>query len=160
MLVYYSGITVTAVDGKGRVSIPPAFRRVLKNRCGHEDEVMIGRDKVDPCLEGYDVKYFNDENARLEQQYLEFDESREAARIASARRLSARMRSFNIEAPGRIILPQLLRDAVGISDAAVFVAAGATFQIWSVERARLIQDNFIDIGHVIDEQLAQKGARS
>jgi MraZ protein len=160
VLVYYSGILVTAVDGKGRVSIPPAFRRVLKNRCGHEDEVMIGRDKVDPCLEGYDVKYFNDENAKLEQQYLDFDEAREAARIASARRLTSRMRSFNIEAPGRIILPQMLRDAAGISDAAVFVAVGSTFQIWGPDRARQIKDDFIDVGQAIDEQLAQKGARS
>jgi MraZ protein len=160
VLVYYSGIIVTAVDPKGRVSIPPAFRRVLKNRCGHEEEVMIGRDKADPCLEGYDVKYFNDENARLEQHYPEFDEAREAARVASARRLSSRMRSYNIEAPGRIILQPQLRESVGISDTAVFLAVGATFQIWSPERARQIKDDFIDVGQAIDEQLAQKGARS
>jgi MraZ protein len=157
---YYQDTIVTAVDGKGRLSIPPAYRRVLKARCGHEDDVIIGRDPAEPCLTGFDVKRFHEKNAELEGLYAGFDEAREAERVARARRLSATVRSFNIETPGRIILPKPWLDKIGISTTAVFVAAGSTFQIWSPENALKIADEFLDVAGALDIYATQKAVRS
>ena len=36
----------------------------------------------------------------------------------------------NIDATGRLVLPQKIREKIGIINDAVFVASGDTFQIW------------------------------
>ena len=39
----------------------------------------------------------------------------------------------NIDETGRLVLPQRIRDKVGIVSDAIFVASGDTFQIWQPE---------------------------
>ncbi len=157
---YYQDIIVTAVDRLGRLSIPTSYRRVLKNRSGSDEEVIIGRHPALKCLIGYDLQRFADINADLNRPYEGgYDEERELEREERSSRLTAHTKRLKIEAPGRIILPPSLQLASGIAEQAVFVAASATFQIWSMAGARSREDKLPGINQAIDDQLAAKGAR-
>jgi MraZ protein len=127
----FRGESVHKVDGKGRVSIPAAFRRVLEENdpewtSGLNPNLIIvyGSTKR-KFLEGFSVASINEVDDRIAA----------LPRGSKSRRVLERMFSgqalhTNIDETGRLVLPQRIRDKVGIVSDAIFVASGDTFQIW------------------------------
>ena len=130
----FRGESVHKVDGKGRVSIPAQFRRVLEE--GDPDwtpganpnlVIIYGR-KGRKCLEGYSI-------AAVESLD---DEVEALPRFSPEREMMERM--FNtqsiyaqVDENGRIVLPAKLRERIGIDGEAVFAGMGEKFQIWAPE---------------------------
>jgi MraZ protein len=128
----FRGESTHKVDGKGRVSIPAPFRRVLEEgdpdwKDGLQPQLVIvyGRhSNTKKCLLGFSVEGI----AKLEEQIdgLPFGEERE--RIE--RQLLTKSTYAAVDHTGRIVLTQKLREMLGIEDEAVFAGVGERFEIW------------------------------
>jgi MraZ protein len=157
----YQETVVNVVDGKGRVSIPASYRKVLQARAGNAGEVVIGIHQNGKCLVGYDVQRLALLNARLEEDFSgTYDPVKELERERLARQLNARTQTLKIDEQGRLLLPASFRSIAGIGERAVFVTGGSSFQIWSIDRAKAeLETDTPGISGMIDEQEVVRGSR-
>lgn len=133
------------VDGKGRVSIPAAFRRHLeegdpefraRREALREDDklkggarfVIVYGDARRDFLECYTV----DGMAALEARILAIP--RGTPRRRALERVFITLSTVaEIDGDGRIVLPQKLREKLTLGEEAVFAGTADTFQIWQPE---------------------------
>lgn len=125
----FSGSHERSIDGKWRVSLPPEFRQ----GADEDDRCVLGRVPGSPCLvlwrqTGFDAAY-----RRLEQE------------VRAGRSDQNRLRWFSghgypvrPDAQGRIVVPEPLRDVIGVDavagDASVFVAGvGERIELWNTD---------------------------
>lgn len=120
------------VDTKGRVSIPALFRRVLEAedpnfRDGDNPELVIvyGDDRR-KYLECYTINAIDEVDDKISA----------LPRGSMQRQMLQRLfhgQSFptSVDDTGRLVLPAKLRQKIGLTDEAFFIAAGDTFQIWN-----------------------------
>lgn len=127
----FRGESVHKVDAKGRVSIPAAFRRVLEENDPDWTEglnpnlVLVYGDATRKFLEGFSITAMDDVDDKIDK----------LPRGSRNRRMMERMFSgqaqqLQVDETGRLVLSQKLRDKVGITTEAFFIASGDTFQIW------------------------------
>ncbi len=122
------------VDSKGRVSIPALFRRVLE--AGDPDWkeglrpqlVIVYGDHRRKFLECYTIEAIDEVDRRIDAM----------PRGSMPRRMLERLihgQSYptEVDGDGRLVLPQKLRDKIGLKGEAFFIASGDTFQIWKPE---------------------------
>jgi len=122
------------VDAKGRVSIPASFRRVLE--AGDPDWteglnpnlVIVYGDHRRKHLDCYTIEAIDEVDAQIAAM----------PRGSAERRMLQRLfhgQSFptSVDETGRLVLPQKLREKIGLDSEAFFIAAGDTFQIWKPE---------------------------
>jgi len=123
------------LDAKGRVSIPAAFRTVL--RAAHPGEtvrVVLRPSHTHPCIEAWPEPTFASLGGSLARMAL-FSEDHEDLSAA----LYADAWPVESDREGRILLPDWLGQHAGISDAVVFMGQGQSFRIWepaAAERRR------------------------
>jgi MraZ protein len=127
----FRGESVHKVDGKGRVSIPAAFRRVLEENdpdytSGLNPNLIIvyGNSKR-TFLEGFSVASINE----VDEKIAALPRGSKSRRILE-RMFSGQALHTSIDETGRLVLPQKIREKVGIINDAIFIASGDTFQIW------------------------------
>lgn len=121
--------TTNKVDRKGRVSVPSAYRAILKDQ-GYNSVVCYPSFAL-PAIECCDI-------ARMERLSASLDQLNPFAddRSAFATSILADSSELAFDPEGRIVLPELLLEHSGIQEAATFVGQGATFQIWEPEAYR------------------------
>lgn len=131
------------VDGKGRVSIPAHFRRVLEAGDPTWTEgkvpelVVVYGDHRRQYLECYTIDAASEVDAKIDQMKRGSIERRMLEKLFNGQSLQT-----NIDDTGRIVLPAKLRAKIGLEGEAYFIATGDTFQIWNpgtyeeVEEAR------------------------
>lgn len=147
--VHFSGTITQRVDGKGRVSIPADFRRVLE--AGDPDfspetrrvrmRVVYG-DPTRKCLDIYTISAFE----KLMKRVALLPEGSDEREILELFFVSG-SEVAEVDADGRTILAQRLRDHLGMSrdgSEAVFAGALDLFRIWTpeefeAERARKLE---------------------
>lgn len=113
------------VDGKGRVSLPAEFRKVLQER--NETSVVITNyiSEGARCLEGFG-----------EQAWREFEERlREKSRFSSKlQKLEnfylSRAAECPIDGNGRVLIPSYLRQYASVEKDVTFTASIHGFRIW------------------------------
>ena len=110
------------VDRKGRVSVPATFRAALDQE--RSAGVILYPSFKHPCLEGC-----GDE--RIEQIAESIDTlpafSEEAENLQTILADSVRL---TIDGDGRIMLPKELAEFAGMTETAMFVGLGKSFQVW------------------------------
>ncbi|WP_043871839.1 division/cell wall cluster transcriptional repressor MraZ [Celeribacter indicus] len=132
------------VDGKGRVSIPADFRRELElgdplaSETGRPRMVIVyGPEKQQHLTvytyEGY--KALAGDIARLPRG--------SQKRKIMERMILNRARPTEVDNDGRLVLPQMLRDKIGLENTAYFAGLGETFEIWKPE-VHEAQDEALD----------------
>jgi MraZ protein len=115
------------VDGKGRVSLPARFRAALGE---HRDQGIVAFPSyADPAIEACGQDFMQELSERVGR----LDQFSEQQRLLN-NTLFALSVELNFDSTGRILLPDRLLEHAGISDTAVFVGLGKTFQIWAPER--------------------------
>lgn len=130
----FDGENIHKMDGKGRVSIPASYRAVLAEgdpKYDHEAMrfVLIYSDRGNKCLEGFTIKG-KAEITALIAKLPRFSKKRAYLR----RWLNAQSVTIPVEASGRFVLPEKLRDKFGIEAGEImFAGMGDSFQIWSPE---------------------------
>ncbi len=130
----FRGESLHKVDGKGRVSVPASFRRVLE--AGDPDWTKGLRPQF--------VIHYGSERQKYLEVYTmlaidDVDRRIEALPRGSARRrvleeeFQGKSLPSEVDGDGRLILPQKLRDKLGLEDEAFFIGSGDTFKIWKPE---------------------------
>lgn len=114
------------VDRKGRVSVPAPFRAQLVGQSF--PGVVAYRAFALSCVEGCDIERMNDYATRIDQLA---QGSQEAQTLTA---LFADAKQLIFDGEGRIVLPLPLINHAGITEQAIFVGLGRTFQIWSPDR--------------------------
>lgn len=136
--MHFSGTITQRVDGKGRVSIPADFRRVLEAGDPQFDpevkrvrmRVVYGDDSR-RCLEVYPLAQFDDLMKRIAMLPQGSDE-REILELCYV----SGSEQIEVDADGRTVFAQRFRDHIGLSrdgGEAVFAGALDTFRIWTPE---------------------------
>ena len=116
------------VDGKGRVSLPTKFRKVLPK------DLVITRDLDDECLYVFVKQDFDALVDSIIVSNLGKYESSSRRHNALMRQLLGRAGDVEVDGTGRIMLSGELRQAVGIDKDVVLVAGRGRFEIWDAKR--------------------------
>jgi MraZ protein len=114
---------VNKVDRKGRVSVPATFRSTLATHRQPNLVILFPSIRL-PALEGTGSDRMEEMQERLETLE-EFSEEHE-----NLSQLFADSHPLTIDAEGRVILPEKLKQIAGVTDEVAFVGRGATFQLW------------------------------
>jgi transcriptional regulator MraZ len=119
------------VDGKGRVSIPALFRRVLE--AGDPDwteglnphiVIVYGSEKR-KHLECYSSEAISEVDEKIRKL-----PRGSKKRKALQRLYHAQAHNTSVDETGRLVLPAKLREKIGLEGEAYFVGNGDTFEIW------------------------------
>ncbi len=127
----FRGESENRIDAKGRVSIPHTFRRVLEsgdpdwNQGENPNFVVVYGDHRRDFLEVYTIAAINEVDDQVSALPRGSKERRILEKLFNGQSLPAA-----VDETGRIVLPQKLRDKIGLKDTAFFIATGDTFQIW------------------------------
>ncbi|WP_372604658.1 division/cell wall cluster transcriptional repressor MraZ [Actibacterium sp.] len=122
------------VDNKGRVSIPALFRRVLE--AGDPDWtdglrpqlVIVYGDHRRKFLECYTIEAIDEVDGKIADLPRGSIERRMLERL-----FHGQSHPTEVDGDGRLVLPQKLREKIGLENEAFFIASGDTFQIWNPE---------------------------
>lgn len=109
------------VDDKGRVPLPPKFRRELKAG-------MILTKGLERCITVYSPEEWKRVSDRLAARAVSPANSRKLTRSLFGSAFSA-----TFDGQGRIVLPFYLREYAGIGDTAVVVGVNNAIELWSEE---------------------------
>ena len=109
------------VDDKGRVPLPPKFRRELKAG-------MILTKGLERCITVYSPEEWKRVSEKLAAKAVSPANSRKLARSLFGSAFSAAF-----DGQGRIVLPFYLREYAGIGDTAVVVGVNNAIELWSEE---------------------------
>jgi MraZ protein len=117
------------LDGKGRVSIPAAFRSVLASD-GFDGLYCY------PTLDRTAIDVGGNallaEIEKLIEQFPSFSDEREELAVA----LYGTSETLRIDGEGRVVLTEGLKAHAAIMDTVAFVGLGQKFQLWEPERFR------------------------
>lgn len=116
--------TVNKVDAKGRVSIPADYRALLEQQ---ETELVAFRSFTSPCIECRTSEMMEKMASDIESTFDAF--SNEQDDITGL--IFSDAKEFPFDSTGRIVLSEKLIRHAGITDKALFVGKGRTFQIWN-----------------------------
>ena len=110
------------IDEKGRVPVPPRFRRELK-------EGVVLTPGIEQCITAYPLAEWKKLAATLTTGAI----TRSKLRILN-RAIFATAFSLNIDGQGRIALPIPLRQYTGIDDEVVIAGTNNCLELWNKER--------------------------
>ena len=160
LLDFFTGKWMNTVDAKGRVSVPASIRKVVAARVPEAKTMMLARHERDQCIQGFDKTYlalaYRDMRS---QQQADVERGRPTdSRFTRSGTLFGSTEEIAIDGSGRIILPPGLRRRAGITDSALFVGTGETFEIWSPEVALQSADR-PDIREFAEDLIAEREGR-
>jgi MraZ protein len=134
-MTQFKGTHSVRRDGKGRVSIPAAFRAVLKGdhpvTPGPNGAVVLRPSHKHPCVEGWHPAAFEAQGSQIQQLPRFSDEEDDLALALYSDAVDAEP-----DKEGRIVLPRELADHAGLGEEVTFVGAGSHFQIWEPAAAQ------------------------
>lgn len=131
----FRGTEEVKVDAKGRISIPAKFRRVFEasdpdwsDSNSRPQLVIVYGTKEQQYLSLYTIEAIEEIDGLISQ--LPRGSSR---RIYLETVVNGLSEESEIDGDGRIGLPQKLREKIGLSDRAVFMASGDHLKLWTPE---------------------------
>ncbi|MBN2879675.1 MAG: division/cell wall cluster transcriptional repressor MraZ [Clostridia bacterium] len=116
----FAGTKEYSVDEKGRVVLPPKYRDDLAG------DIMIFKDIVYNCIRVYPYSEYEKYIAELDNEIL----SDRNAEILLDRAIS-RAEAVQLDKQGRIMIPQKMRDSVGIDKEVLVIGKRTRFEIWT-----------------------------
>lgn len=126
-MAIFIGTFENKVDQKGRVSVPSQFRNALTG-LSFPGIIAFPSHRVD-AIEGCGIDFMEGLIDRVDK-YALFSETQDAL----ATTIFADSQQLSFDSTGRIVLPEGLREAAGITDKASFVGMGHMFRIWEPRR--------------------------
>lgn len=130
----YMGFGASALDSKGRFSLPAAFRATLADHCKNPNSVLLGVDADHPYLSVFgdlQVPYFQGKFENRAQIAMtrgeEIDEDQLLADFWSG------IVNVTVDSGGRFSIPADHRDYAQIDKGLFIVGAGPRIQLWKPE---------------------------
>lgn len=118
----FRGVNNVKLDAKGRMAIPTRYRERLQARCDGQLVVTVDRDH---CLLLYPLPEWEE----IEKKLVKLPSFNAQARRLQ-RLLVGHATELDMDAHGRILLPQPLRDFASLEKTAVMIGQGNKFEIW------------------------------
>lgn len=128
----FRGSEEVKVDAKGRVSIPAKFRRVFESadpewETGKRPQLVIVFGTRDW---NYLQLFTIDAIDEIDDRIAELDRG-SPRRNYLEHIYHGHSEETEIDGDGRLVLPQKLRDKIGLTDSAVFISGGDNLKVWS-----------------------------
>lgn len=130
----FRGSEEVRIDGKGRMSIPAKFRRVFESGDPEWQPerrprlvVVYGRPEW-TWIELYTIEAIDEIDAQIDLMQRGSPERRLLESI-----MHGAAEEAEIDTDGRLVLPQKLREKIGLEDSAFFIAAGDYLKLWKPE---------------------------
>ena len=127
----FKGTHLVRRDGKGRVSIPSAFRAVLKGDHPINGPLVLRPSHKHACIEGWHPADFEAQSTQI-QQLPRFSDEEDDLTLA----LYSDAVDAEPDREGRIVLPRGLADHAALGEDVAFIGAGTHFQIWEPQAAQ------------------------
>ena len=125
------------LDTKGRISVPASFRASVANE--KFAGVVLFRSFTNNCIEGFSMSRMEQMASATDQMGIFDSELDDLSAMLFA---DARQLAFDVT--GRIVIPSDLLAHAGITDRAVFVGRGNSFQIWNPDAFRAVQEQALN----------------
>ncbi len=125
------------LDTKGRISVPASFRASVSNE--RFAGVVLYRSFTNNCIEGLSMSRM-EQLANATDKMGVFDSELDDLSAM----LFADARPLTFDVTGRIVIPEDLLRHAGITDKAVFVGRGTSFQIWNPEAFKKAQEKSLN----------------
>ena len=109
------------IDEKGRVPIPPRFRKDLV-------EGVVLRPGLDTCIAGYGLAEWAKEAERITSATMSASKRRRLGRA-----MFATAYNLTLDGQGRISLPPALRQYAQVGDELIVVGVDTYFELWNKE---------------------------
>ena len=138
----FRGRSQRNIDGKGRLMLPPDFRRVCQE---HDPDGRLILTNFDDCVAGYPMAEWQEIETRLDQIRNPNRQLRNFLRF-----FLGGAQEVTLDGQGRVNIPQSLRDYAGLDKEIVLVGVGAKFEVWDRGRHDTIMDqNFDDVSDAL-----------
>ena len=146
------------VDSKYRLSVPADFRRVLESQdplweAGKSPRMML---LTSPRLDGFVEGYSMDTIAEIQEKLASAPKA-DPKFVALRRHYIQSAVSVNVDETGRIVVPQKVRDKLGLGkdEYVTFLGDLKTFQLWKRDdyRAKFAEE-FDELGEDFDPDAA------
>jgi MraZ protein len=124
----FRGSASARIDDKGRLKVPTDFRRYIEERYG--TEVFITSVLGDSALI-YPLPVWEEKEARLQAL-----PSSDPVKARFLERVSYYGQQSELDAQGRVVLPQILRDSAGMEGDVVVSARLDHLVVWNADRLR------------------------
>jgi MraZ protein len=121
------------LDSKGRISVPASFRASLNN--DKFAGVVLYRSFTNKCIDGLSMSRMEQLAAATDKMGV-FDNTLDDLSAM----LFADARPLQFDVTGRIVIPNDLLKHAGITDTALFVGRGNSFQIWNPDEFKKVQE--------------------
>ena len=125
------------LDTKGRISVPASFRASVSNE--KFAGVVLYRSFTSNCIEGMTMSRMEQMAAATDKMGAFDSELDDLSAI-----LFADARPLCFDVTGRIVIPTDLLKHAGISETAIFVGRGNSFQIWNPDAFRAAQEKSLN----------------
>ncbi len=120
----FRGVQHINMDAKGRMAVPTRQRESLLSKC--EGRVVITIDTQTPCLAIYPLPEWE----RIESEIQSLPALNPAVKRFQ-RLVLGYATDIELDANGRVLLPQSLRDYAKLEKKAVLVGQGNKLELWS-----------------------------
>lgn len=121
----FRGLHRLSLDNKGRLSIPAVYRQRLLEASDGRMVLTVDRDR---CLLLYPLNTWED----IERKLIQLSSTNKRAR-ALKRLLLGHAEECCLDAGGRILLPEPLREFASLEKRVVLLGQGNKFEIWNEE---------------------------
>lgn len=114
------------LDDKKRMALPAKLRRGVIEECG--SQLIVTRHHQQDCLLIYTPQNW----AKVSEQFEQVGFADQAAQDVQFF-LIGHMEELKVDKQGRTLIPQLLREDVGLDSEIVLIGLGMNMQVWSKE---------------------------
>ena len=120
------GKTNITLDTKGRIAIPARYREQLVDVC--DGKLVVALNPIDGCLNIYPHGEWQKCMRKMDQVQNKSHDFRELQRV-----IYAYANEVDMDGSGRVLVPQELREQVGLQKNAVLVGHNDKFELWGEE---------------------------
>ncbi len=134
----FVGQSQHTLDDKGRINLPARFRDVLSRQYDERLVVTLsarGIDRIDRCLHVFPRVEFEGILERLRAA-----PASDPAVMLYKRKVVSNAEECQLDKQGRILVPALLREKVGVAKDAMLVGDNNLIEMWSVDEWKKAQD--------------------
>lgn len=122
------------VDGKGRVTLPAKFRKVLST------DLIVTQSPVEKCVYAFETPDFNQWVESVMSGAFPERKANDRQQEKTHRALKARANSVEVDSAGRIMLSADMREKCGIEKDIVLVGNGSRFEVWDAQSYEAMMD--------------------
>jgi len=135
----FRGVSALNLDSKGRLAIPTKYREALQRQSDGRVVVTVNNAKKDErCLWLYPLPEWEEIERRLVALPSMGDAQQRLKRILIGHATDA-----EIDANGRVLLSQPLREFAGLDKRVVLIGQGNKFEVWNEERWNSLREAWL-----------------